>query len=91
MSLKAVWTTLKDDGSLQESLADINAGQSHRARLVADETLSSFGMSHEPVKGYQRGSIGRSRGSGRGGRGGGHAGAGRTRVDIKRFVLALPI
>ena len=30
----AVWTTLQDDGAVEENLPDFKAGQSHRNRLM---------------------------------------------------------
>lgn len=88
---------MKDDGILEEGLQDLNAGQSHRARLIS-QALPAY-LPQSPALPLPRSALeeaqqfflqvkGRnpSRGGGRGGRGGGIAGSQPDRHAQRRFV-----
>ncbi|KAL8720353.1 MAG: hypothetical protein Q9225_002781 [Loekoesia sp. 1 TL-2023] len=82
----SAWTRLKDDGILEEGLEDLNAGQSHRERLLSEPPRQPPVDALEEAKQFAR-QVGasRSRGSGRGGRGGGVAGSKSSRNAQRRI------
>lgn len=93
----AAWTLLRDDGILEEGLEDLNAGQSHRARLLS-QSLPIY-VPLPPNRSPQFNALdearrfalevrGKShaRGSGRGGRGGGIVGSQLRRYAQRRSV-----
>lgn len=95
----AAWNTLKDDGILEKGLEDINAGQTHRARLLAQSfpvhtpappSLPPASSALEEAQRFHLGATGRGRsnlrGGARGGRGGGAAGSNPERHAHRRFV-----
>ncbi|KAI4087666.1 MAG: hypothetical protein LQ348_005673 [Seirophora lacunosa] len=92
----SAWTLLRDDGILEEGLEDLNAGQSHRARLLS-QSLPIY-VPLPPNRSPQFNALdearrfalevrGKShaRGSGRGGRGGGIVGSQLRRYAQRRI------
>ncbi|KAL9001186.1 MAG: hypothetical protein Q9169_000370 [Polycauliona sp. 2 TL-2023] len=79
----AAWLNLQNDEALEQGLEDLNAGQSHRARLLVQAQERPF-TAPEPSHRGRGGSN--PRGTGRGGRGGGVGNqplrAARKRVPI---------
>ncbi|KAL9011653.1 MAG: hypothetical protein Q9173_003513 [Seirophora scorigena] len=82
----SAWTLLRDDGILEEGLEDLNAGQSHRARLLSQSlpvyvppppTRSTPFDALDEARRFALEIRGKShaRGSGRSGRGGGIVGS----------------
>ncbi|KAL8953538.1 MAG: hypothetical protein Q9222_000596 [Ikaeria aurantiellina] len=75
------WSNLKDDENLEAGLEDLNAGQTHRGRLLSAAPLLSAATSQTH---HHDGAPSRIRASGRGGRGGGNVGSQPTRFARKR-------
>ncbi len=67
------WTRLQDDGTESQNLQDVNEGlgQTHRARLMLDNSIREY-TGESSFRGRDRGGRG-GRGD-HGGRGGGNAG-----------------
>lgn len=78
---------MKNDGILEKGLEDLNAGQSHRERLLSEPPRQPSVDPLEEAKQFARqvGGASRSRGNGRGGRGGGIVGSKSSR-NARRFV-----
>ncbi|KAL8674249.1 MAG: hypothetical protein Q9168_001316 [Polycauliona sp. 1 TL-2023] len=83
----SAWENLQSDDALEQGLEDINAGQSHRARLLVALPQDQQGSSTatEPLRRGRGGSN--PRGTGRGGRGGGLIGSQPLRTARKRLVF----
>ncbi|KAL8736367.1 MAG: hypothetical protein Q9181_002444 [Wetmoreana brouardii] len=87
----AGWNTahlrLINDDTYEEGLEDLNAGQSHRARLLAEISQQPAGTTTaaRDAASQGRGSV-RSRGSGRGGRGGAAVASGPNRFERRRTL-----
>ena len=83
----AAWEDLQKDDVLEEGLEDLNAGQSHRARLLTViPQLQSKSSTADEVQRHGRGGF-HPRGTGRGGRGGSRIGTQPIRTARRRFVI----
>lgn len=83
----AAWESLQNDDALEQGLEDLNAGQSHRARLLAVLPRIQEGSSREnEIKHRGRGGF-HPPGTGRGGRGGSIIGSQPVRTARRRFVF----
>lgn len=84
------WARLANDELIEEGLQDLNAGQTHRARLLAE--VKSRPEKPDPRAAQEiasRGQGNRSRGTGRGGRGGTRMTLGSSRSARSRFAKLL--
>ena len=88
----AAWENLQNDDALEQGLEDLNAGQSHRARLLTlVPQVQAASSAADDVEGRSRGGF-NPRGTGRGGRGGSIIGSRPVRTARKRFVwLTFPL
>ena len=74
------WRSLQGDGTLEEGLDDLNAGQTHRLRLVEDPNVKYYD-SRMDFSHARRGGRGPSQ---RGGRGGGRIAGQPGRLGPRR-------
>ncbi|KAL8693683.1 MAG: hypothetical protein Q9218_001540 [Villophora microphyllina] len=76
----SAWHKLANDEIIEEGLSDLNAGQSHRARLLDGiQQLKGGSALAAAQETLPRAGTSRSRGTGRGGRGGAQVARGPTR------------
>ncbi|KAL8881808.1 MAG: hypothetical protein Q9198_001063 [Flavoplaca austrocitrina] len=81
------WENLQNDDALEQGLEDINAGQSHRARLLTlVPQVQAASSAADDVQGRGRGGF-NPRGTGRGGRGGSIIGSRPVRTARKRIPI----
>ncbi|KAL8681545.1 MAG: hypothetical protein Q9186_002361 [Xanthomendoza sp. 1 TL-2023] len=81
----SAWQNLQNDEALEEGLEDLNAGQTHRARLLTAVPETPSGSYHQG-----RGAL-HPRGTGRGGRGGGAVGSNPRRTARRSGKAGHPI
>ncbi|KAL9042263.1 MAG: hypothetical protein Q9180_000731 [Flavoplaca navasiana] len=80
----SAWENLQNDDALEQGLEDINAGQSHRARLLTlVPQVQAASSALDDVQSRGRGGF-NPRGTGRGGRGGSIIGSRPVRTARKR-------
>ncbi|KAL9015992.1 MAG: hypothetical protein Q9185_006637 [Variospora sp. 1 TL-2023] len=95
----SAWTVMQDDGILEKGLEDLNAGQSHRARLLSQSlpvyapppltrSLPVDALDEARRFALEVRGKGRARGSGRGGRGGSVVGNFPSRHPRQRIPSA---